>query len=79
MFGNFYALAERDERGVITAWYPLDARRVSVLVAPDGDVFYQLSADALCGLPDQVTIPRARSCTTAMNTLWHPLVGVSPI
>ena len=59
--GNAYALKQRDNRGVVTALYVLDPTRVSVLVSPDGGVYYQLNTDNLVGVSDtSVTVPALR-------------------
>jgi HK97 family phage portal protein len=79
MYGNAYILKERDQRGIVTALYPLHSGRVQVMVAPDGGVFYQISADQLSGVGDQILVPANEVIHDRMNTLWHPLVGVSPI
>lgn len=39
--GNAYALKQRDNRGIVTALYLLDPDRVTVLVTPQGEVYYQ--------------------------------------
>jgi HK97 family phage portal protein len=77
--GNTYALKQRDARQVVTALHLLDPSRVTVLVAPDGRVFYQLQADNLSGLESAVTVPASEIIHDRMNCLFHPLVGVSPI
>lgn len=78
--GNTYALKLRDARGVVVALYLLDPNRVTVLIAPDGSVYYQLSQDNLSGLQDtNVTVPASEIIHDRMNCLFHPLVGVSPI
>lgn len=77
--GNTYALKRRDARGVVTALYLLDPSRVEVLVAPTGQIFYQLQADNLSGLEEAVTVPASEIIHDRMNCLFHPLVGVSPI
>ena len=41
-WGNTYVLKQRDERGVVVALYVLDPTKVTLLVAPDGAVYYQL-------------------------------------
>jgi HK97 family phage portal protein len=79
LYGNTYALKERDARGIITTLYILDAKRVTPLVAEDGGVYYQLAQDALSGLPEQVTVPASEIIHDTMVSLWHPLIGVSPI
>lgn len=78
--GNAYVLKERDGRGVVTRLYVLDPNRVKPLVADDGSVFYQLQRDALSGLNENsVTVPASEIIHDRWNTLFHPLVGLSPI
>lgn len=78
--GNTYVLLERDNRGIVTDLYLLDPSRVKVLVAPDGEVFYELGQDNLSGLQaTTVTVPASEILHDRMNCLFHPLVGVSPI
>ncbi len=77
--GNTYALKQRDGRGVVSALYVLDPSRVTPLVAEDGSVYYQLSADFLAELPEGVTVPASEIIHDRMNCFWHPLVGISPI
>jgi HK97 family phage portal protein len=79
LYGNTYILKQRDNRGIVTAMHVLDAERVTPLVAPDGGVFYQVSADFLSGLGEQITVPARDIIHDRMNCLWHPLVGVAPI
>jgi HK97 family phage portal protein len=77
--GNTYALKDRDQRGVVARLYLLDPCRVTPLVAPDGSVWYQLAADNLSVIGEQVTVPASEIIHDRMNPLFHPLVGVSPI
>jgi HK97 family phage portal protein len=77
--GNTYALKVRDGRGVVIKLYILDPTRVMPLVADDGSVFYQLSADNLAALPEDITVPAREIIHDRMNCLFHPLVGTSPI
>lgn len=80
IWGNAYALKERDERHVVRHQYLLDPRRVTPLVSPDGSVFYQLSGgDNLNGLTDEVTVPASEIIHDRMNCLYHPLVGIPPL
>jgi len=79
-YGNTYVLKQRDQRGVVTDLYVLDSGRVQPLVAPNGEVFYSVSADTLSELPDgDPAIPASEIIHDRMNCLWHPLCGVSPI
>lgn len=77
--GNTYALKERDGRGVVIRQYLLDPGKVTPLVAPDGSVFYQLKADNLAGVQDEVTVPASEIIHDRMNCLFHPLVGIAPL
>jgi HK97 family phage portal protein len=77
--GNTYALKQRDQRGIVVAEYILDPSLVTPLVAPDGAVYYQLNADNLAGVREQVVVPASEIIHDRMNCLFHPLVGVSPL
>jgi HK97 family phage portal protein len=77
--GNTYILKEKDLRGIVIALYVLDPMRVKVLVAPDGEVFYQLSSNDLAGVEDQVIVPASEIIHDRMSCLYHPLCGVSPM
>lgn len=80
VYGNLYALKQRDGRGVVTALYILDPTRVRPLVAPDGSVFYELKRDDLSNQPQtEVVVPAREVCHDLMCALYHPLVGLSPI
>lgn len=77
--GNTYVLKERDEDGRIVGLYILDPCRVTPLVAPDGSIFYQLASDNLAGIEQQVIAPAREIIHDRINTLFHPLIGLSPI
>jgi HK97 family phage portal protein len=78
--GNTYALKQRDARGFVEALYILDPQRVRPLVAPDGEVFYQIGADNLAGVEeDRLIVPASEVMHDRHTCLWHPLVGVGPI
>ena len=82
--GNAYILKQRDERGVVSALYVLDPARVSVLVAPDGAVYYSLRQDDLTGVLElesgqAVVVPAREIIHDPMVTLFHPLIGVTPL
>jgi HK97 family phage portal protein len=79
-FGNTLALKERDGRGVVVRQYVLDWSRVTPLVAPDGSVFYELRTDDLSHIhATHVAVPASEVIHDRFNTLFHPLVGVSPL
>jgi HK97 family phage portal protein len=79
--GNAYILKERNADGFIVALYILDPTRVTPLVATDGSgaIFYQLASDNLSGIDEMVKVPASEIIHDRLHTLWHPLIGVSPI
>lgn len=77
--GNTYVLKQRDQRNVVTALYVLDPNRVRPLVADNGDVYYELSQDNIAGVEDNIVVPAREVIHDRWNTLFHPLVGLSPI
>lgn len=78
--GNTYVLKKRDNRNVVTGLYVLDPNRVKPLIAPNGDVYYELSADNVAGIEQStVIVPASEIIHDRFNCLFHPLVGLSPI
>jgi HK97 family phage portal protein len=80
--GNTYALKERNDRGNVRSLYVLDPSRVTPLVTPSGDVYYQLSRDDLAGIAADgppIIAPASEIIHDLMVPLFHPLIGVSPI
>lgn len=78
-YGNTYVLKERDARQVVKYLYVLDPTRTKPLVAPDGEVFYQLSADNLSGIEGDTIVPASEIIHDRHSPLFHPLIGISPI
>jgi HK97 family phage portal protein len=80
LYGNTYVLKDRDARGVVTALYVLDPQKVTVLVAPDGSVYYQLLAHDLAGIGQgELAAPAKEIMHDRWNCAFHPLVGLSPL
>lgn len=90
MYGNTYALKGRDARGVVNRLYILHPSCVKPLVAEDSSVYYELQRDDLSGLTlerlreigytgDRIAVPASEIIHDRMATLWHPLVGISPL
>jgi HK97 family phage portal protein len=78
--GNTYVLKVRDNRGVVTQLRILDPNRVKPLVSDSGDVFYELQRDNVSGLQEaSIVVPASEIIHDRWNTLYHPLVGLSPI
>lgn len=77
--GNTYVLKSRDNRSVVDGLYVLDPTRTKVLVASNGDVYYQLARDDLSGAKDSTVVPAGEIIHDVMVPLFHPLCGVSPL
>ena len=79
--GNTFVLKQRDLRGVVSALYILDPKAVTPMVTPSGDIWYQLRADNLSGLKetDELLVPASEVIHDRFNTLFHPLIGLSPL
>ena len=78
--GNTYVWKSRDARRVVTSMYVLDPTRVIPLVGEDGSIWYELKRDDISGLrQEKVIVPASEIIHDRMNTLFHPLVGLSPI
>lgn len=78
--GNAYILKERGSNGEgIVGLHVLDPNRVTPLVADNGEVFYELSADQLAGVAQRLVVPARDIIHDRFNCLFHPLVGLSPI
>jgi len=82
-WGNTYVLKHRDQRGVVVSLSVLDPTGVTVLVAPDGAVYYELKPNDLAGVPQDpvapVAVPASEIIHDKLSPLFHPLVGLSPI
>lgn len=76
--GNAYILKERNGEGV-SSLHVLDPNRVRPLVADNGEVFYELSADQLAGVEHRLVVPARDIIHDRFNCMFHPLVGLSPI
>lgn len=78
--GNTYVLKAYDARPVVSQLYILNPRRVTVLCAPDGSVYYELRGDHLTGLAEEgITVPASEIIHDRWNTFYHPLIGTSPL
>lgn len=81
LYGNAYAIKERDARGIVTALYPIDPRRAQLNVSTeDGAIYYSFTGDALARIPSGVALLEASEVLHDRSTcFWSPLVGVPPI
>jgi HK97 family phage portal protein len=85
LYGNAYIIKKRDSRGgdnagVVRELYVLDPRQVKVMTSDvDGSVWYDIKSDALNNVITNLVVPSSEIIHDRRNTLFHPLVGVSPI
>lgn len=79
--GNTYVYKAREERrGMVKELYILDPRRVQVLQATDGSIYYALGQDYLSGITESsLVVPASEIIHDVAVQLFHPLCGVSPI
>lgn len=77
--GNTYVLLERDSRNVVVAMYVLDPLRCKPLVAPNGEVFYEIGKDNLSGVADVIIVPASEIIHDRWPVTLHPLVGLPPL
>lgn len=79
--GNAYILKRRDPAtGAIVALYVLNPDRTRPMVDEIGRIFYELNRDDLVGLAGpRILVPASEIIHDRWNTLYHPLVGLSPI
>lgn len=79
LYGNTYALKQRDQRGVVDALFVLHPQCVKPLVSDDGAVYYEIDQDYLSQVDERVIVPQSEMIHDRFNCLWHPLIGVSPL
>jgi phage portal protein BeeE len=74
--GNTYGLMQRDARGVVNGIFILDPCAVTPLIAPDGEIFYQLRSSRwlnLTGIPTftaDAYPPMFQGLETAVDGAW---------
>jgi HK97 family phage portal protein len=78
LHGNAYILKVRDPQGIVIRLYVLDPSRVTPMVSDSGDIFYSINRDNL-SMTEEVILPASEIIHDMMVSLFHPLVGVSPI
>lgn len=80
LYGNAYILKRRARPGgMVVGFYVLDPRKVVPMVTYDGSVYYGIGSDDLTEIPSGMTLPASEIIHDRGPTLWHPLVGVSPV
>lgn len=80
LYGNTYVWKRRNEaHGIVVEMYVLDPRKVTPLITSEGEVWYRVRNDDLSGIQKEVVFPASEIIHDRGPTLFHPLVGVSPI
>lgn len=79
LFGNTYVFKIRDDRSVVRKLYVLDSRRVTPHITELADVYYNVGGDPLNPELRGIFVPSSEIIHDRGITIWHPLVGVSPI
>jgi HK97 family phage portal protein len=80
LYGNAYILKERDQRGIVNALYVIHPNYIKPLVSEDGGIYYEICRDWLNqNEEERKIVPASEVIHDMMVSLWHPLVGVSPI
>ncbi|MGQ7243701.1 phage portal protein [Salinicola sp. V024] len=81
--GNAYIIKIRDARGVVTEMHVIDPDRVQVLIDNEsGEIFYKISGESqsLDTVSNSgITIAQRDMIHDRMNTIFHPLIGTSPL
>lgn len=77
--GNTYVLLLRDGRGIVNTMHTLDPSSVVPSLTEDGSLWYLVKASKLNGLKQDVYIPARDVLHDRAVTLFHPLIGVSPL
>jgi HK97 family phage portal protein len=77
--GNTYVLKARDNRQIVTELYVLDPLRTKAVVAPNGDVYYQLSTDYLADIAEATVVPASEIIHDLTTLRYHPLCGIPPM
>ena len=77
--GNAYVILFRDARGVVESMHVLDPTTVTPAITTDGSVWYMVKANNLNNLSEDTYIPARDILHDRAITLFHPLIGVSPL
>lgn len=77
--GNAYIFISRDSNGKPSQLRVLDPSLVQPLISSDGEVYYQLNADNVVGVQQQVIVRATDIIHDRINCLYHPLIGISPL
>lgn len=77
--GNAYIFKQRDIFGDVWQLHVLNPDRVKVLLADNGEIFYQISSDKLFNINKDMVVPASEIIHDRYNCFYHPLVGLSPL
>jgi len=79
-YGNTYALKGRGEDRKVKELHILDPNKIEPLISEDGSVFYKIKKDRLAKVSKDIeAIPAYEIIHDTAITLFHPLIGVSPL
>lgn len=78
LHGNTYVYLSR-RNGLVKSMHILDPKLVKPVISDDGEVFYQLCADNITGITEQIAVTAREIIHDRINCLHHPLIGRSPL
>ena len=77
--GNTYVYKLRDVYGEVEGLIVLDPNDTLACINPEGEIFYKIYPDPLVKNGEQILVPASEIIHDRQNTLYHPLIGLSPI
>lgn len=77
--GNAYIYKLRDVYGEVESLIVLDSNDTVTCIDPEGKVFYRIYPNPLVKTGEQILVPASEIIHDRQNTLYHPLIGLSPI
>jgi HK97 family phage portal protein len=81
--GNFYAVAQRNDRGEVSALWPVNPRMIWPYIEPEsGEIFYRHGSDPMgdiAGWEEDQWFPYRDVLHIRLFTPRHPLVGETPL
>ena len=77
--GNTYVYKVKDVYGEVEGLIVLDPNDTLACINPEGEIFYRIYPDPLVKTGEQILVPASEIIHDRQNTLYHPLIGLSPI
>ncbi|HGJ5880545.1 MAG TPA: phage portal protein [Arsenophonus nasoniae] len=78
LHGNTYVLIEKNNNN-IQSLKILDPKLVVPKITPDGELLYDLNIDHVAGIKTPITVDHTVIIHDRINSLFNPLLGVSPL